>query len=106
MIFIWSQEHIVDILKTMRLAIVVETSRFHSSYERGCQEKKILPAPREDADVVTCIQPRLIPGGVVGLAALDRRAFQRQCQPQLLVPTQRFHKAVVLDAIRFRSYAS
>src|ERR1035438_3569555 len=81
-------------------------SPFHSSYERGCQEKKILPAPREDADVVTCIQPRLIPGGVVGLAALDRRAFQRQCQPQLLVPTQRFHKAVVLDAIRFRSYAS
>ena|ERR1039458_9783630 len=83
-----------------------EISRFHLSYERGCQEKKILPAPREDADVVTCIQPRLIPGGVVGLAALDRRAFQRQCQPQLLVPTQRFHKAVVLDAIRFRSYAS
>jgi hypothetical protein len=35
------------------------------------------------------------------LAALDRRAFQRRCQPQLLVPTQRFHKTVVLDAIRF-----
>lgn len=56
--------------------------------------------------MVSCIQPRLIPGGVVGLAALDRRVFQRRCQPQLLVPTQRFHKAVVLDAIRFRSYAS
>jgi hypothetical protein len=84
--------------------------RFHSSYERGCQGKKILPAPQEDAGVVTCIQPHLIPylilRGVIGLVALDRRAFQRRCQPQLLVPTQRFHDVVVLDAIRLRSYAS
>ena len=70
-------------------------------------KKQILPPPlRGDVDVVTCVQPRLIPGGVVGLSALDRRAFQRRCQPQLLVPTQRFHEAVVLDAIRLRSYAS
>ena len=39
--------------------------------ERGCQGKKILPAPQEDAGVVTYIQPRLILiRGVVGLAAL------------------------------------
>src|ERR1022692_1703368 len=71
-----------------------ETSPLHSSYERGCQEKKILPAPRQDADVVTCIQPHPILGGVLGFAPLARRAFQRQCQPQLLVPTQRFHDVV------------
>src|ERR1700730_1044684 len=68
--------------------------------------KKLLPAPRGDAGVVTCIQPRLILRGVVGLVALARRTFQRQCQPQLLVPTRRFHEAVALDAIRSRSYAS
>jgi hypothetical protein len=56
--------------------------------------------------VVTCIQPRLILGRVIGLAASARRRFQRRCPPQLLVPTRRFHEAVVLDAIRFRSYAS
>jgi hypothetical protein len=56
------------------------------------KEKKVLPAPLEDAAVVTCIQPDLIPRhifilrGVVGLSALDRRAFQRRCQPQLLFP--------------------
>jgi hypothetical protein len=70
-------------------------------------KKKILSPPlRGDVDVVTYIQPYLILGGVFGLDALDRRAFQRRCQPQLFVPTQRFHKAVVLDAIRLRSYAS
>src|ERR1039457_3907186 len=86
--------------------VVRVTSPYHSSYERGCQEKKILPAPQEDARVVTCIQPHLILRGVIGLAVLDRRVFQRRCQPQLLVPTRRFHEAVTLDAIRFRSYAS
>ena len=70
-------------------------------------KKKILSPPlRGDVNVVTYIQPRLIPRGVVGLAALYRRAFQRRCQPQLLVPTKRFHEAVVLGAIRLRSYAS
>jgi len=68
--------------------------------------EKTSPAPREDAGVVTCIQPHLMLRGVVGLAALARRRFQRRRQPQLLVPTQRFHKTVALDAIRFRSYAS
>jgi hypothetical protein len=59
-----------------------------------------------DVGVVTYIQPRLILRRVIGLAALARRRFQRRCQPQLLVPTRRFHEAVVLDAIRLRSYAS
>jgi hypothetical protein len=78
------------------------------SYERGCQEKKILPAPPEDAGVVTCIQPHLIliHRGVVGLVALARCRFQQRCQPQLLFPTQGFHEAVALDAVRSRSYAS
>src|SRR5216684_4797072 len=73
-------------------------SPLRSSYERGCQEKKILPAPPEDAGVVTCIQPHLIPRlilihrGVVGLVALARCRFQQRCQPQLFVPTQRFHE--------------
>jgi hypothetical protein len=86
--------------------VTVETMPSHSSYERGCQERKLLPAPRGDAGVVTCIQPHLILRGVIGLVALARRTFQRQSQPQLLVPTRRFHEAVALDAIRSRSYAS
>src|SRR5206468_440888 len=45
------------------------------SYERGCQEKKLLPAPGEDAGVVTYIQPHRVLRGVVGLAALPRRTF-------------------------------
>src|SRR2546425_13359767 len=53
--------------------IVMES--LHSSYERGCQEKKLLPAPGEDAGVVTYIQPHLILRGVIGLAALARRTF-------------------------------
>jgi len=52
-----------------------EVSPLHSSYERGCQEKKLLPAPGEDAGVVTYIQPHLILRGVIGLAALARRTF-------------------------------
>src|ERR1035441_3471844 len=86
--------------------MVGEKSRLRSSYERGCQGKKLLPAPLRDAGVVTYIQPHLILRGVIGLAALARRAFQRRGQPQLLVPTRRFHEAAVLDAIRLRSYAS
>ena len=87
------------------LPIVAEIINTHPIKEDV--KKKILPPPLGgDVSVVTCIQPRLIPRGVVGLAALDRRAFQRRCQPQLLVPTRRFHEAVVLDAIRLRSYAS
>jgi hypothetical protein len=67
--------------------------------------KKLLPAPlREGVDVVTYIQPCHILRGV-GLVALACRRLQRQ-HPPLLVPTRRFHKAVVFDAIRFRSYAS
>src|ERR1700690_3551066 len=32
-------------------------NQLHSSYERGCQEKRLVPAPRRDAGVVTYIQP-------------------------------------------------
>ena|ERR1700686_2745944 len=70
--------------------------RERSSYEKGCQEKKLLPAPLRDAGVVTYIQPRpsphLILRGVNCLVALARRTFPRQSQPQLLVPTRRFHE--------------
>jgi hypothetical protein len=66
------------------------------SYKRGCQGKKLLPAPLRDAGVVTYIQPHLIPHlilrGVIGLVALARRTSPRRCQPQLLVPTRRFHE--------------
>src|ERR1035438_7823225 len=75
---------------------LAKQSPFHSSYERGCQVKKLLPAPLRDAGVVTYIQPYLIPHlilrGVIGLVALARRTFPRRCQPQLLVPTRRFHE--------------
>src|SRR5271167_2839065 len=67
------------------------TSRFHSSYERGCQEKRLLPAPRRDAGLVTCIQPSHSRKGEC-LAASARCRFQRRCQSQLLVPTRSFHE--------------
>ena len=77
-------------------AIVDVTRPLHSSYERGCQEKKLLPAPPGDAGVVTYIQPHLIPHhilrGVIGFFALARRTCPRRCQPHLLVPTRRFHE--------------
>ena len=92
------------------LRVVGEESRLHSSYERGCQEKKLLPAPLGDAGVVTYIQPHLIPHlilrGGIGLVVLAGRTFSRRCQPQWLVPTQPFHVTVALDALRLRSYAS
>jgi hypothetical protein len=71
-------------------------SPLRSSYEKGCQGKNLLPAPLRDAGVVTYIQPHLTPHlilrGVIGLVALARRTFPRQSQPQLLVPTRRFHE--------------
>ena len=81
---------------SVRRAAASSKSLYRSSYERGCQGKKLLPAPLRDAGVVTYIQPHLIPHlivrGVIGLVALARRAFPRRCQPQLLVPTRRFHE--------------
>jgi hypothetical protein len=54
-------------------------NQLHPSYEKGCQGKKLLPAPLRDAGVVTYIQshlaPHLILRGVVGLVALARRTF-------------------------------
>ena len=64
------------------------------------KEKILRPPLGGDVSVVTYIQPRLILGRVIGLDALARHRLQRRCQPQLLVPTRRFHEAVVLDAIR------
>jgi hypothetical protein len=55
--------------------------------------------------VVTYIQPRLVLGRMIGSAALTPRRFTA-AMPTPVVPTRRFHEAVVLDAIRFRSYAS
>ena len=64
-----------------RSLLDVETSPYRSSYERGCQGKKILPAPLRDAGVVTYIQPHLIAHlilrGVIGLVALARRSSPR-----------------------------
>src|SRR5215472_5118878 len=74
-------------------------TRFHSSYERGCQEKSSLPFPCGRPRLVTYSQPCLLLRGAFGFTALGRRAFQRRCQPQLLSLTQRFH-AVALDACR------
>src|SRR5260370_327694 len=80
----------------MAKMLTVETRRLRSSYEKGCQGKKYLPAPLKDAGVVTYIQPHLIPHlilrGVIGLVALARRTSPRRCHPQLLVPTRRFHE--------------
>src|SRR5882724_11689141 len=71
-------------------------NQLHSSYEKGCQGKKLLPPPLRDAGVVTYIQPQLIPHlilrGVIGWVALARRIFPWRCQPRLLVPTGRFHE--------------
>jgi hypothetical protein len=51
-------------------------NQLHASYEKGCQEKKLLPAPLGDAGVVTYIQPHLIPHLIVrvvmGLVMLTR----------------------------------
>ena len=64
--------------------------------KKGCQGKKLLPAPLRDAGAVTYIQPHLIPHlmlrGVIGLVALARRTVPRQSQPQLLVPTRQLHE--------------
>src|SRR6266851_5558628 len=71
-------------------------NQLHSSYEKGCQGKKHPPAPLRDVGVVTYIQPHLIPHlilrGGIGLVALARRTSPQRCQPQLLVPTRRFHE--------------
>ena len=72
------------------------TLAFRSSNEKGCQGKKLLPAPLRDAGAVTYIRPHLIPHlmlrGVIGLVALARRTVPRQSQPQLLVPTRQLHE--------------
>jgi hypothetical protein len=92
-------------------AISGENSPLRSSYERGCQEKKHLPAPLGDAEVVTYIQPHLIPHlilrGVIGLVALARRTSPRgDTNPSCLSQLDGFMKSVAHDAVQLRSYAS
>ena len=86
--------------------VVGVKSPFHSSCERGCQEQILSPPLAGNQGVVTYIQPCLLIRGAFDFSALVRRGFQRRGQPQLLVPTHRFHETVALDAIQFRSYAS
>jgi hypothetical protein len=74
---------------------------------KGDVKKTILSPPLAgNQGVVTYIQPCLLIRGAFDFSALARRDFQRRAQPQLLVPTHRFHETVALDAIRSRSYAS
>jgi hypothetical protein len=84
-----------------------EKSLLRSSYKRGCQEKRLLPAPRRDAGVVTYIQPsHSRKGDLVGRFGSPCR-LQRRCQPQLLVvPTQRFHDIVVLDTFLIQNLSA
>ena len=50
------------------LAIAVVTSPFHSSYERGCQEKILLHSPPWDPGMVTCIQAPFFLERILGFA--------------------------------------
>jgi len=52
-------------------------------------------------DVVACIQPRLSPGGVLGLAAWGSLRFPAR-PTQLMVPTRRFHDPMVARRLRLR----
>jgi len=48
-------------------------------------KKKFFPVPLEGTRrLVACIQPCLLTRGAFGFTALDRRVFQRRCQPQLI----------------------
>src|SRR5580693_10656882 len=66
---------------TSLVAVLGGKSPLHSSYERGCQEKRVLPAPRRDAGVLTYIQPSHSRKGD-WLAALARRRLQRRWNRQ------------------------
>ena len=100
----FSEPHALKPRTEVPPVLVGVTSPLHSSYEKGCQGKKLLPAPLGDAGVVTYIQPHLIPQlilrGDIGLVALARRTFLQQYQSQLLVPTRRFHE---VSGVRRRS---
>ena len=78
--------------------------------KKDVKRKKLLPAPLGDADVVTYIQPHLIPHlilrGVIGLVALARRTFRGDANPSCWSQLDGFMKSVAHDAVRFRSYAS
>src|SRR6266705_2842639 len=91
----WNQ-HLPKWANKRPTIVDVKSRQLRSSYEKGCQGEKYLPAPLRDAGVVTYIQPHLIPylilRGGIGLFALARRTSPRRCQPQLLVPTRRFHE--------------
>ena len=62
-------------------------------------KQKILSPPLAgNQGVVTYIQPCLLLRGAFDFAAFVRRAVQRRCHPQLMIPTCWFHVTVALDA--------
>src|ERR1022692_3777347 len=75
---------------------LLKNPHFTRPMKKDVKEKRHLPAPLRDAGVVTYIQPHLIPHlilrGGIGFVALGCRTFPRRYQPQLLVPTRRFHE--------------
>src|SRR5258708_32866379 len=94
-----------------KVRLVGEKSPSHSSYEKGCQEKKFLPAPLRDAGVgdlhpsPTSFLTSFLEGVLVWslwLAAFSRGDANPICLSQL----EGFMKSVAHDAVRFRSYAS
>jgi hypothetical protein len=86
--------------------IAFATGDFTHPIKEDVKKKILSPPLAGNQGVVTYIQPCLLIRGAFDFSALARRDFQRRGQPQLLVPTQRFHVAVALGAIRYRSYAS
>src|SRR5690349_14322585 len=66
------------------------------SYRRGCQGKNSSPPLRGAMDVVACIQPRLSSGGGLVLVAFGSPHIPAR-QAQLIVPTRRFHDALVVS---------
>ena len=94
-------------LEANATAPVLDSTRDCAHPMREDVKEKILSPPLAgNQGVVTYIQPCLLIRGAFDFYALARRGFQRRGQPQLLVPTHRFHETVALDAVQFRSYAS
>ena len=85
---------------------LTQTGDFTHPIKEDVKKKIFLLSPRGRHRRLASIQPRLLIRGAFDFSALARRACQRRGQPQLLVPTHWFHKTVVLDARRFRGYAS
>jgi len=85
--------------------LAVPCSLIKLSYKRGCQEKSFPPPLRGDMDVLLCIQPCLGPGRGFGVVVLGSPRIPAR-PTQLMIPTRRFHDAMVLDAFGSGSFAS